>query len=118
MMAPLNVFVLAHATVLRALELAGKRLAGNVHRYEFTVPTHEFHTQLPVGSPEKAAKLLNGAWDHLSDLAEQVDPTMDTAALRAALNNYCTTLLVKQKPHRVELLKMYLERSGFLHGTA
>ena len=116
-MAPLNVFVLAHATVLRAMELAGKRLAGNMHRYEFTVPTHELHTQLPVDGPEKAAKLLNGAWDHLPDLAEQVDPTMDTGALKAALNNYCTTLLVRRKPHRVELLKMYLERSGFLSGT-
>jgi hypothetical protein len=113
-LAPLNVFVIANATVLRAMELAGKRLAGNVHRYSFTVPVHEVHTQISVDTPEKAKKLLNGAWDHLGLLAEQVDPTLDTDALRRALDMYCSTLLMKQRPHRVELLKLYLEQSGFL----
>lgn len=112
----MNVFVIANATVLRALELAGKRLVGNMHRYQFSVPAYEYHTQMKVNGKEHAAKLLNGAWDHLSVLAEQVDPTIDSEKLRRALDTYCTTLLVREKPHHVQWLKMYLEESGFLHG--
>jgi hypothetical protein len=114
---PINLFVIANATVLRAMELAGKRLVGNVHRYQFSVPVHEYHTQIRVDSPERAAKLLTGAWDHLSLLSEQVDPTIDVAKLQDALSHYCTTLLLREKAHHVELLKIYLEESGFLHGS-
>jgi hypothetical protein len=115
---PLNVFVIANATVLRALELAGKRLAGNTRRFEYTCPAHEIHTQKRVGTVEKARSALAGAWDHLGLLVEQVDPTLDAAALRASLDTYCMTLLVRGKPHQVDLLKMYLERSGFLNVPA
>jgi len=115
---PLNIFVIANATVFRALELAGKRLAGNPHRYTFSVPPYEYHTQLPVSGPNQASTLLNGAWDHLPVLIEQVDPTINTNSLRDSLNLYCTTLLVKRQPHRAELLKLYLEESGLLHVPA
>jgi len=112
---PLNVFVVSNATVLRALELAGKRLVGNQHRSEFTCPPYELHTKIAVKDETHAHKVLANAWDHLPLLAEQVDPTLDTQALGAALDRYCTTLLTRQKPHHVYLLQEYLTRAGFLH---
>lgn len=116
-MQPLNLFVVASATVLRAMELAGKRLAGNVNRHEFSCPAWEVHTRFEV-EPHRAAKLLDGAWNHLSTLAAQIDESLDSDRLRDALDLYCTTLLTRQRPHRVELLKIYLEESGFLRGPA
>lgn len=112
---PLNVFVVSNATVLRAFELAGKRLVGNAHRSDFSCATHELHTKVAVRDDAHAAKLLANAWDHLPLLVEQVDPTLDTEALRSALNQYCTTLLTRQRAHHPLLLREYLTRSGFLH---
>jgi hypothetical protein len=112
---PLNVFVVSNATVLRALELAGKRLVGNQHRSEFTCPPYELHTKIPVKDEQHAQKVLANAWDHLSVLVEHVDPTLDTEALRKALDQYCTALLTHKRPHHVLLLQEYLTRSGFLH---
>ena len=115
--APINLFVIANATVLRAMELAGKRLAGNSHRHQFACPAYEFHTKIKVTGEDHAVRLLNGAWDHLSVLAEQVDPTLDVTGLKAALDQYCSTLLTRGIPHQVDLLGEYLHRSGFLNAT-
>lgn len=112
---PLNIFVVANATVLRALELAGKRLAGNANRTQFSAPTYELHTKLKI-EPEKVDKLLAGAWDHLSILVEQVDPSINVPALQEALDRYCRTLLIREKPHQPILLKEYLTRAGLLDG--
>ena len=114
---PLNVFVVANATVLRALELAGKRLVGNANRTQFSAPTYELHTKCKVNGNEHAAKLLNGAWDHLAVLAEQVDPDINVAGLQDALDRYCSTLLVREKAHHPLLLKEYLTRAGLIHGS-
>jgi hypothetical protein len=114
--APLNLFVIANATVLRALELAGKRLAGN-DRQQFACSPYELHTRIPVAGEDKAKKLLNGVWEHLAVLAEQVDPTLDVTQLQLALDGYCTALLTHGKAHHVVLLREYLTRSGILHGA-
>jgi hypothetical protein len=112
---PLNIFVVANATVLRALELAGKRMAGNVNRMQFSTPTHELHTMLKLEDPERLDKLMSGAWDHLAILAAQVDPDIDVPTLQSALDQYCRTLIVREKPHQPILLKEYLTRAGLLH---
>jgi hypothetical protein len=109
-----NVLVMANATVLRALEVAGKRLAGNINRHQFSVPTYELHTKISVQGKDKAEKLLDGAWDHLHVLASHVDPGLDAVALETALNHYCITLLVREKPHQVTLLGEYLKQAGFI----
>jgi hypothetical protein len=114
---PLNLFVIANATVLRALELAGKRLAGNVNRAQFSAPVYEIHTKMRVDSEDRATKLLAGAWDHLSVLVEQVDPGIDVTALQDALDRYCRVLLVREKPHHPILLKEYLSQAGLLDGS-
>lgn len=109
-----NVLVMANATVLRALEVAGKRLAGNANRLQFSVPTYELHTKITVRGKERAERLLEGAWDHLHVLAAHVDPGLDASALETALNHYCTTLLIREKPHQVALLGEYLKQAGFI----
>lgn len=112
-----NTFFLANATVLRAMELAGKRLLTSTNRDRWPdTPPHELHTKIHVNGPDHAKKLLNGAWDHLSLLASHVNPDMDTLALQSSLDTYCTTLLVREKQHHPALLGEYLRNAGFLDG--
>jgi len=118
-MTALNLFAVANASVMRALELAGKRLAGNQHRQaesQFSCPPYELHTKIKVQGEEQAAKLLSGAWEHVGVLAQQLDPHIrDANGLCAALDLYCTTLLVREKPHQPFLLREFLHRTGFLN---
>ena len=112
-MPPMNMFVVANATVLRALERAGKRLLDRHSRDRWPdVPPYELHTRIRVGSPERAFSLLDGAWDHLSILAEAVDPNMDVAVLQNTLQHYCMTLLVTEQPHHVNMLGHHLKSQG------
>lgn len=111
-----NTFVLANATCLRALERAGRRLLDRSSRGRWAdVPPYELHTRIRVRNPPHALQLLDGAWDHLSVLAEAVDPDMDTGALKNALHDYCFTLLLKEQAHNVQLLGEYLRSRGILH---
>ncbi len=113
-----NMFVVANATVLRAMEVAGKRLLDRNSRDRWPdVPPYELHTRIRVGDRERAQKLLTGAWDHLAVLAAGVDPSLDTTALRDSLDHYCVSLLVNERPHEVTLLGKYLRDRGFLDGV-
>lgn len=113
--ASMNMFVVANATVLRALERAGKRLLDRHSRDRWPdVPPYELHTRIRVGSNEHAYRLLDGAWDHLPILAEAVDPEMDTEQLQSALHTYCMTLLVTEQPHHVTMLGQHLSKQGLL----
>lgn len=111
----MNMFVVANATVLRAMDRAGKRLLDRHSRDKWPdVPSYELHTRIRVGGQEHATRLLDGAWDHLSILAEGVDPEMDTAKLQRALQSYCMTLLMQEQPHHVNLLGQFLTHQGLL----
>ena len=113
--ASMNVFVVANATVLRALERAGKRLLDRHSRDKWPeVPAYELHTRIRVGDRNRANYLLEGAWDHLPVLAMAVDPNMDIGVLRGALQDYCSTLLVQEQLHHVHLLGQYLSAAGIL----
>jgi hypothetical protein len=111
----MNMFVVANATVLRALERAGKRLLDRHSRDKWPdVPPYELHTRIRVGGQDHASRLLDGSWDHLSVLAEAVDPDMDTGKLQDTLQSYCMTLLIEEQPHHVNLLGQYLTHQGLL----
>ena len=112
----MNTFLVSNATVLRAMERAGKRLISRktVGRFPDT-PAHELHTQLPNDGQSPLA-LLEGAWDQMSVLAGAVDPDMDVMALRDALETYCVGLLTHRKAHQVELLATWLRQKGLLDG--
>lgn len=109
-----NTFVVANASVIRALDLAGKRLLQGHQRHSWPgVAAHELHTRIRAGSKERAAQLLNGAWAHLSALAEHLDPEMDTLALEGTLQEYCMALLEQSQPHSSDTLFKVLDRRGF-----
>ena len=112
----MNTFLVSNATVLRAMERAGKRLITRhtVGKYPST-PPHELHTQLPA-TTQAPLSLLDGAWDQMSVLAEAVDPDLDVMALRSALETYCVGLLTHRKAHHAELLATWLRQKGLLDG--
>jgi hypothetical protein len=112
-----NTFFLANATVLRAMELAGKRLLTSTNRDRWPdTPPHELHTKIHVKDQEHAKKLLSGAWDHLSVLASHMELGLDTTELQQSLDVYCTTLLCREKSHQPALLGEFLRLKGFLDG--
>lgn len=112
----MNTFLVANATVLRAMERAGKRLISRRTAGRFPdTPPHELHTQLPTDG-QSPLSLLDGAWDQMSVLTEAVDPNMDVLALQEALTTYCVGLITHRKPHQVELLATWLRQKGLLDG--
>ena len=91
-----NVGLAAELSVLRALEVAGKR--GRLNRADMgrcsAVPTHEVHTVVRLaGTEAECARLLAGAWTHL----ELVLP--ESARLVRALDWYVRSLIVRQERH-------------------
>lgn len=111
-----NVFVVANAAVVRAMELVGKRLLDRHQRGNWPgVPAHDLHTRIRSQGTDKT-KLLNGAWDHLAVLAEHLDPNLDTRGLENALQEYCFALIDEGVPHRSSVLATVLQRKGFIHG--
>lgn len=116
-MSTLNMFTVANATVLRAMERAGKRLITKGTAGQFaSTPAYELHTQLP--KKEDISSLLEGAWDQMSALADAVDPSMDVAKLQRVLNVYCARLLSTQQPHRPEYLAEFLRLNRLIDGGA
>lgn len=114
-----NTFVVANAAVVRALELAGKRLLDRHQRGAWPdTPAYDLHTRIRVQGNEHATKLLAGAWDHLSTLAEHLDPEMDALALETTLQEYCMALMDQAQPHRSALLAKALDRKGFLRAQS
>ena len=112
-----NVFVVANAAVVRAMELVGKRLLDRHQRGSWPgVPAHDLHTRIKAG-PDRE-KLFNGAWDHLAVLTEHLDQNINTSALETTLHNYCMALLDQQVSHRSQLLANVLQRKGFMRGQS
>jgi len=112
-------FVLANASVLRALEVAGKRLLDPTTRGQHKdTPPHELHTVIPVGEVARAERILAGAWDQLSLLTDSMDLAVDTGALRNTLDSYCVKILVAGIPHSVQNLGVELKERGFLDEPA
>jgi hypothetical protein len=112
------VFAVANMAVLRALEVAGKRLVGNHHRTMQDTPAYALHTKVKA-EPGNIPKLLTGAWDQMSALSEHLEmPELEDPELAVTLYRYCMTLLEKQHAHDAGLLWEMLSRQGFLHGES
>lgn len=112
------VFAVANMAVLRALEVAGKRLVGNHHRTMQDTPVYALHTRVKV-EPGGVSKLLAGAWDQMPALAEFLEmPQLQDPELAVTLHRYCSTLLEKERPHEAGLLWEMLSRQGFLDGQS
>lgn len=113
----ISMFSIANATVLRAMERAGKRLLTRGTANQFTTtPAYELHTQLPVRADVDA--LLEGSWDLMPALVDAMDPSIDMARLQGALHSYCTLLLRQRRAHRPEQLAEFLRQNGLLNGSS
>lgn len=114
----MNVFMIANATVLRALDRAGKRMLTRQTVGQFPeVPTHELHTKLPRREdPAYVMSLLDGSWDQMSALAEMVSTEVDLSKLQQALQGYCYALIQHRAPHSPQLMGDWLKQRGLLDG--
>jgi hypothetical protein len=109
-----SLFAAANAAVIRALEVAGKRLVGNHHRTHADVPVYALHTKVavPVGG---APKLLAGAWEHLPAYLQS---EIEDPELAVTLHRYCTGLLERGQEHQPRVLLAMLTKQGFISDTS
>ena len=114
---PVTTFVVANAAVLRALEVAGKRLLTSETRGTLTdVPPFALHTRIPVNGVDHARRILAGSWDHLGVLVDHLGLSADITSLTSALHMYCLGLLVRGEEHHVNSLGETLMAQGYLDG--
>lgn len=94
----------AKLTVFRALELAGGRLATPQERRGAWagIPRHELHVRVGPITPDRAAKVTEGAWAHVPTLA--ADLGVDPDDLQRLLSGYVTELLTRGMAHHDDLL--------------
>lgn len=90
--------------VLRALELAGGRLTTPAERRGrwVEVPRHELHARVGPITPDKAERVLAGAWNHVAGTAD--DLGVDPFDLQRLLAGYVTELLTRGMAHHDDLL--------------
>lgn len=94
----------AKLMVMRALELAGGRLTTPQERRGrwAEVPRHELHHHVGPITPEKAAKVTEGAWNHVALVASDLGVNADD--LGALLQGYVHELLTRGIRHHDDLL--------------
>jgi hypothetical protein len=108
---PSAAVVAANAMVLRALELAGKRMLTPTHRKMFpNTDVTKFHTKVKVASLDHADALLAGAWDYADRYLEGTG--VETAAMVPVLDAYVKGLLVRTIEHHPSLLTALLVEKG------
>lgn len=90
--------------VLRALELAGGRLATPQERNGKwrDIPRHELHTQIGPLTPQRATAVTAGSWTHIPTTA--ADFGIDPAQLEFVLSSYVSELLTRGMHHHDDLL--------------
>lgn len=95
--------------VLRALELAGGRLATPAERAGKwrDIPRHELHAQIGPISPAKAETVTRGSWAHIEATAADFGVPADR--LEQLLSGYVTELLTRGMRHHDDLLFAALE---------
>lgn len=104
--------------VLRALELAGGRLTTPAERRGrwADVPRHELHVRVGPVTPDKAEKVLAGAWAHLPEVAE--DLGVDAGDFHRLLSGYVLELLARGMAHHDDLLYAALSIANRGRGLA
>lgn len=105
---PSAVSIAANGLVVRALELAGKRLLTPTHRGVFgTTPAHLLHTKILVGSSAHAETLLAGAWDQWDYYFAGIHAPRQS--LQPVLHRYAKGLLTNRIEHNPTLLAAMLQ---------
>jgi len=95
--------------VMRALETANLRLTTSSERRNrwSAYARHELHTRIGPITPDKADKVLDGAWIHLQAAAE--DMGVSPVDLERLLHGYCRELLCRGMAHHDDLLASALK---------
>ena len=107
---PTAVSIAANGLVVRALELAGKRLLTPTHRGVFgDTPPHLLHTKIRVGTGAHAETLLAGAWDQWDYYFAGVPAPRQR--LQPVLHSYAKGLLANSIEHNPTLLAAMLAES-------
>lgn len=90
--------------VYRALELAGGRLTTPAERRGrwADVPRHDLPSRVGPITPDKAEKVLAGAWTHIGVVAAETG--VNATDLHRLLHGYVTELLTRGIPHHDDLL--------------
>jgi len=107
---PSAVHVAANSMVIRALEVANKKLLTPSVRKAF--PNSDIltlHTKLEVGQ-DQASTMLAGAWDHCDHYLHGVQA--DSSLVAAVLNSYVAGLLVHRIEHNPSLMSARLREAG------
>lgn len=105
---PTAVSIAANGLVVRALEVAGKRLLTPTHRGVFgATPAHSLHTKIVVGSVAHAETLLAGAWDQWDSYFAGVHAPRQS--LQPVLHSYAKGLLTNRIEHSPTLLAAMLQ---------
>lgn len=96
----------AELLVFDALSRAGGRLLTRENRGQFaSVPKHELHTVIQM-PPFDADRLMEGSFQFVGPVAEAFG--MESAHLRARLEEYVSTRLLRQAGHDRAVLRSYL----------
>lgn len=107
---PSAAHVAANSMVVRALELANKKLlTPNVRKAFPGSDILTLHTRLQVNQAQTAT-LLAGAWDHCAHQLHGVD--VDQSLVAAVLNSYVAGLLVHRIEHNPTLMSARLRDAG------
>lgn len=108
---PSPAHIAANSAVIRALELAGKRMLTPAIRKMFgTEPPITMHTKVRVSGGDYAESLLAGAWDYLNDYMEGTQVAADQ--IRPVLDAYAKGLLLRSIKHDRSLLSAMLVEAG------
>lgn len=108
---PSPAHIAANSAVIRALELAGKRMLTPAIRKMFgTEPPITMHTKVRVSGGDYAETLLAGAWDYLNDYMEGTQVAADQ--IRPVLDAYAKGLLLRSIKHDRSLLSAMLVEAG------
>jgi hypothetical protein len=84
----------ANLAVRRALSLAGGRLVPHTQRDRYPgTPRYQLHSRHGQISPDRADRVLRGAWDELPDVA--ADLGIDPRQLQALLHGFAAELLTR-----------------------
>lgn len=108
---PSHAHVAANSAVIRALELAGKRMLTPAIRKMFgTEPPITMHTKVRVQGVDYADTLLAGAWDYLDAYMEGTQVAADK--IGPVLDAYTKGLLLRSIKHDRSLLSAMLAEAG------
>lgn len=109
---PSAVHIAAHGMVIRALELANKKLlTPSVRKAHPNTDILTLHTRIAVNQSQ-VPTLLAGAWDYCGNYMHGVQ--VDSALVAAVLNSYVAGLLVHRIEHNPTLMSARLREAGIV----